>query len=54
MSDVIGAVAVVVAILLFPVALLMSAAAVAALIGWVSTSTSEQDHDGSELLQLNS
>ena len=49
----IGAVILIVALLLFPIALLMSSAVVGAVIGWKLKDTAESDHEGSELIELN-
>lgn len=49
-----GAVIVIVAVaLVLPVLIIMTGTVVAALLGHVMTRTAEQDHEGSELIELN-
>jgi len=48
-----GAVIIVVALLLFPVVFLMSGAVAAAILGFLLQRDVEKEHEGSELLELN-
>lgn len=48
-----GAVVMVIVLLLIPVAVCMSGAVVAALLGWSLKEDAEGRHEGSELVQLN-
>jgi hypothetical protein len=48
-----GAIIIVVVLLLIPVALAMSGAAVAAVIGWALKTDADARYEGSELIALN-
>lgn len=48
-----GAIAIVVALLVFPVIALMGSAVLAAALGWVLNKDAEVRNEGSELLDLN-
>lgn len=48
-----GAIAIIVFLLVLPVAVLMSGSVAAAVLGQVLCRTAERDHEGSELVELN-
>lgn len=48
-----GAVAIVIVLLLVPVAVLMSGGIAAALLGWAIKDDVDRSHEGSELLETN-
>ncbi|OWY60538.1 hypothetical protein B7486_68630 [cyanobacterium TDX16] len=48
-----GAVAIVVVLLLIPVAVVMSGAVLAAILGWSLKTDAEDRNEGSELIELN-
>lgn len=48
-----GAVAIVIVLLLIPVAVMMSGAVLAAILGWSLKDDAEARHEGSELVELN-
>ena len=48
-----GAIAILVALLIFPVVAIMGTAGIAALLGFLLNRDGEQRHEGSELLDVN-
>lgn len=48
-----GAIAIVIALLLFPVIAIMGSVSIAALLGWALNKDAEDRHEGSELLDVN-
>ena len=48
-----GAIAILVALLIFPVVAIMGTAVIAALLGFLLNRDGEQRHEGSELLDVN-
>jgi hypothetical protein len=53
MTPMLGAIIVAIVILLIPVAVIMSGAAAAALIGWALKTDADARYEGSELVELN-
>lgn len=48
-----GAIAIVIALLLFPVIAIMGSVSIAALLGWALNKDAEDRHEGSELIDVN-
>ena len=48
-----GAVAIIIALLVFPVIAIMGSVIIAALLGWALNSDAEARHEGSELIDVN-
>lgn len=48
-----GAIAIIIALLVFPVIAIMGSVTIAALLGWALHSDAEQRHEGSELIDVN-
>ena len=53
MIDVPGAVAIILALVIFPVGAIMGSAGIAVLLGFLLNRDGEQRHEGSELLDVN-
>lgn len=48
-----GAIAIVIALLVFPVIAIMGSVTIAALLGWALHRDAEERHEGSELIDVN-
>lgn len=48
-----GAIAIIVALLAFPVIAIMGSVTIAALLGWALNRDAEERHEGSELIDVN-
>ncbi|MFM2077180.1 MAG: hypothetical protein RJA49_1070 [Actinomycetota bacterium] len=48
-----GAIAIIIALLVFPVIAIMGSVTIAALLGWALNSDAEARHEGSELIDVN-
>jgi hypothetical protein len=48
-----GAIAIILALLVFPVIAIMGSVTIAALLGWALHSDAESRHEGSELIDVN-
>jgi len=48
-----GAIAIIIALLVFPVIAIMGTVTIAAVLGWALNSDAEERHEGSELIDVN-
>ena len=53
MTAVPGAIAIIIALLIFPVIAIMGSVTIAALLGWALHRDAEERHEGSELIDAN-
>ena len=53
MNSVPGAVAIIIALLVFPVIAIMGSVTIAAMLGWALHRDAEDRHEGSELIDVN-